>query len=316
VSFFFGDSCIFVDVMSRPIISIGPGSAIIVGLSLVACTPYADRILAYVSSVGAHRQLLVPPGDKMSNRDLLVMVNKEIDTRLEEMKEFVRREVRAQGTTGIIISNAGTSSPIMIVFKFGLFLGAIYGLLRVSGYPIDDLLFVSKSNFGDMVSPLLEKIDSIGVAAQEGFNVVLDMVKGYRTELKNMQQEVKEKVGQVDSSVSEIQAELTSLSAAVEELDHNMSITNQGMRLICSVVADQLPGTPVRQGLQNLAIDSTGHRPESVNARILAKPVPPSVFTPVASMKSEDDPRKRINDIISSAAKPLLARPRERVGPA
>ena len=49
------------------------------------------------------------------------------------MKEFVRREVRAQGTAGIIISNAGTSSPLMIVFKAGLFLGAIYGLLRATG---------------------------------------------------------------------------------------------------------------------------------------------------------------------------------------
>ena len=47
----------------------------------LACTPYADRILAYVSSVGAHRQLLVAPGNNVSNRELLAMVDK-VSTRL------------------------------------------------------------------------------------------------------------------------------------------------------------------------------------------------------------------------------------------
>ena len=65
-----------------------------------------------------------------------------------------------------------------------------HGWYVCAGFPIDNWLLVSRHAFNQMVEPLLEKIDVIRVAAEAGFETVLEKVQGYRVELQSMQEEV------------------------------------------------------------------------------------------------------------------------------
>jgi tetrahydromethanopterin S-methyltransferase subunit B len=245
-------------------IKIGPGAACIVGLSILACTPVGDNAWHFINDLrGNSHQLRIAPTRKVSNRELLAMVNQQLERSMEEMKTFVRDEVHTNAPSTVYI-NSSTPSYFTSFLKAGLLFGATYGLLRLSGFPIDNWLLVSRHAFNQMVEPLLEKIDVIRVAAEAGFETVLEKVQGYRVELQSMQEEVKEKVDKVDSNVNNVHEDLNSVSDALSKLDESMSITNQGMLLICSVVADYLPE---RSGLKTLATDSVTHRRPSLEAK-------------------------------------------------
>lgn len=229
------------------------------GLSLVACTPFGEQMLATLGQGGGHQFRIAPPRS-VSNKELLTLVNEQLGRSMEEMKQFVRHEVGGNQSRSIYISSSRSTSLFESILKTGVILGATYGLLRLSGYPVDDLLFVSKWTMDQMVRPLLEKVDSIRAAAEEGFAVVLNMVQNFRAELKDMQTEVKGKFDKVDGSVIDVQTELNTVTTAMRKLDESLNITNQGMRLIVGVVRETLPNVPAQEGLGGLAADPIAQR--------------------------------------------------------
>lgn len=314
--------------MARPFVSIAPGAACIVGLSIVACTPYGEHLWALLTSGGnAEHHLRLAPGRQLSNRELLAVVNEHVSRSIEDMKTFVQQEVRAARPTSIVIHSARGSSFVTSLLKAALLAGAAYGLLRLSGYPVDQLLFVSKRALEGMVQPLLEKVEAVREAAEEGFGEVLHLVQNYRQELQDMRTEIRGKMEKVDKGVTEVHSQAEEVSAAMDRLDENINITNQGVRLICAVVAEHLPSAPMHTGLRSWAPDSIAHRMEllegptpkgaaALNARMLSAPLSvgqrwsgPSATAKERPEETAEDARKRITDIIASA-KP--GRPRTR----
>eukprot|EP00667_Euglena_gracilis_P011635 EG_transcript_11891 len=296
-----------------PLFNIGPGAACIIGLSLFACTPYGDQVWRFLTASPEPQHHLRLAEDKpLSNRELLKVVNQHLKRSLDEMRRFVQQEVSAtQGRT--ILIGGSSSSLLANVLKLALVGAAGYGLLKVSGYPIDDLLFVSKRSLDKMVHPLLEKIEGIRDAAEEGFGEVLLLVQNYVTELRETRQEIKDRIAKVDADVSEVRTEFEQVSLAMQKLDENMNVTNQGMRLICSVVEQHLPLGYVQPGLRTGAVDSLAHRLEvpllEASAHLRSPFGAPATSPPkgdaaVTSGKEKPgksvDPRERINAIISA----------------
>jgi len=246
------------DVMSRAF------SFSVVGLSVLACTPYGERLWGLLDpSAEAATQLRLGKDTKLSNHDLLGLVNEHLARRVEDLRQFARKEFQTAGPQTIVLRTSGDSGSIWsVLLQVAIVAAAGYGFLRLSGYPVHDLMFVSRCTLDKMVKPLLDEVQTIWQAAEEGFAEVLAMVRNYREELKGMRGEICGRIEKVDAGVSEVRGEFDQVTAALAKLDEQMDITNQGMQLICAVVAEHVNPPHAPPALRTLGVDTVAHREE------------------------------------------------------
>jgi len=234
----------------------------VVGLSVLACTPYGERLWGLLDpSAEAATQLRLGKDTKLSNHDLLGLVNEHLARRVEDLRQFARKEFQTAGPQTIVLRTSGDSGSIWsVLLQVAIVAAAGYGFLRLSGYPVHDLMFVSRCTLDKMVKPLLDEVQTIWQAAEEGFAEVLAMVRNYREELKGMRGEICGRIEKVDAGVSEVRGEFDQVTAALAKLDEQMDITNQGMQLICAVVAEHVNPPHAPPALRTLGVDTVAHR--------------------------------------------------------
>jgi uncharacterized protein YoxC len=250
-------------------LTIGPGSAVVLGLGLAVGTGNGDKIMPSLNSLaGSFINTNNLPDIQMpdiqtgtsnvvesittTGADVFSVVNSKLDDALKEMRQLVRSEPPVPQMIQIQ-SNQSSGSWTLFAIKCLLVVGAATGICHVCGIDTWALLGYGKKTIETTVQGLQVTMTALQRGCEQGLETISELMAKYRGDMKDMNDKTKQKLEGVDGNVDEVREKVFGVADSVGRMSDLSHRTNMGVQLMCQVLSENLPKSSLQQKLQNFA---------------------------------------------------------------
>lgn len=253
-------------------VSIGPGSAVVLGVALVFGTGHGDRLLHAVQRAAGPGLLAwtnhpaaadsgTGGGAPLSAADVAELINSAVERTLQEMRDLmVASHLPRGGGAGAV--PVGSGWPVFGI-KCLLATGAVVGICQILEVDLSGVLGVSRKSLGVAVEGAQRAVEGMAAGCGESLQTLAALVRRYRGNVRRVEREAGEELGRLEDELGRVRGQVAEVAESFGRMNELSWRANSALRVVCYVLAEALPDSKTQHALTAFASGQSLLLPES-----------------------------------------------------